>query len=144
VYGPPLSLRRNFLLCSSKEHNTTARLTVHFFYPTSRNRYGLNIGAPRPLGVHFHHLLDYLDICLPHIIPSRLSRVRPWCVMHLSCDFRFVQYAIGVTAVLTYHRHFAVVLSACPEYTPVLQTGRLFRAQRDVHSCMKTKFSPDL
>jgi hypothetical protein len=79
--------------------------------------------APRPVGVRFHQLLDYLDMCLPRIIRSRLSRVRPWCVMCPAYDFRLVQYAKDVTAGHTYDRHIAELLSPYPEYTPNFTDG---------------------
>jgi hypothetical protein len=43
------------------------------FYPTCRNRYKLNIGAPRPVGVRFHLVLERLVVHLPRMNPSRLS-----------------------------------------------------------------------
>jgi hypothetical protein len=87
------------------------------FHPILRSRYELNITASRPVGVRFHQLLRQLDICLPHIIPCRLSRILPWEITCPTCDLRLIRLVRGATSPLTYRRCFAELLSAYPDHT---------------------------
>jgi hypothetical protein len=119
---PPLNLRRNLLLCGYvSKLETQPHHPSHgpVFLPILRNRYEQNITASRSVGFRFHQLLRQLDICLPHIIPYRLSRIPPWEITRPTCDLRFVSLVRGATSPLTYRRCFAELLSAYPDHTEV-------------------------
>jgi hypothetical protein len=106
----------------SCQHNPIASLSALYF----------TIRVPRPMGVRFHQLLERLDIRLPRMNPSRLSRIpRP------TYDFRLVRHVRGETSAL-FRGHFHLSgLCGCL----FILTGRFFKGKLDVPPYVKTKFS---
>jgi hypothetical protein len=78
---PPLSSRRNLLLC-----NYAAKLSSQPSHPSYtavfkhiiRHRYGTNSRASRPVGVRLQQLLMLLNVNLPRIVPCRFTPTPPW------------------------------------------------------------------
>jgi hypothetical protein len=79
--------------------------------------------------VHFHQLLQKVNIRLLHIIPCRLSRIPPWEMVRSTCDLR------GATSSLTYCRYFA-------ELRLCVLTGLFFMNLQAVLSYMTTERFP--
>jgi hypothetical protein len=127
---PPLSLRRNLLLCGYAAKLATQPYHAAYgaiFRLALCSRYELNTRAPRPAGVRLHQLLQQLNIRLPHIIPCRLSRIPPWEIVRPTCDLRLISHPRSSTSPLTYRRCFAELLSSYPDYTAVYTDGSFLR-----------------
>lgn len=71
------------------------------------------------MGVRFHHLLQRLDICFPHIIPYCLSRIPPWEIILTTCELRLARHVRGATSALKYHRRLVELVSAYADHTAV-------------------------
>jgi hypothetical protein len=115
---PPLSLRRNLLLCGyAAKLATQPRHSAYdaIFCPALCCRYELNTRAPRPADVRLHQLLQQLNIRLPHIIPCRLSRIPPWEIIRPTYDLRLISHPRDSTSLLTYRWCIAELHSSYPD-----------------------------
>lgn len=103
---PPLSLRRNLLLCSyvaklaTQPHHSSHDAV---FSPTFHSRYESNITTSQPVGVCFPHLIQWHNIRLLSIIPYGLSdtylqNLSTWTATSDSSDIQRMQHHPSFTA----------------------------------------------
>jgi hypothetical protein len=85
----------------------------------------LNIKAPQPVGVHFHHLLEHLNIQLVFIISCILSLFLSWSLINPVCNFQLIKHMRGETSALIYHQLFTKFTSTY-QHCMVVYTESLF------------------
>lgn len=78
------------------------------YYLIHCSRYELNIRAPQPVGVCFHHLPELIDFAC-QIIPSRLACIPPSSVTPPTCNFLFIPYFIQPFSKLTSYPYYVMV-----------------------------------
>jgi hypothetical protein len=99
-------------LCSKVDNITPSPSHGVVFHLTLHNRYELNITTFWPVDVHLQQVRRWLNVCVPHMFPNRLSSIPPGCLIHSTCDPQLVWHMRGKTPAYTYHQCFVNLLSS--------------------------------
>lgn len=82
--------------------------------------------------MRFRQLLLRPNICLPQIIPNRLSPFPRCHIIRPTCDLRLVSHARDEKSSLTYNLAFEKLLPACLDYTTVHTDGSFAQGPTDI------------
>jgi hypothetical protein len=136
------------LLCSHEAYLVTEPnhpSNVAACHPTYSNRHKLHPAASRPVAVNFKSLHQRLKICLPLVVPVRLSPFQPRLIAWPTCEHRLVKHEKSKISAHTYPCRFSELMSVYLDYravyTDMYSIGRLFRPSSTKNRCFPTDYT---